>query len=836
MTTRNHVNGRPVQVAFCALISALALGPASAGQINDGEGVAVPGGAGTSALVALPHPKIGFATEVAQADAPQIFDIPAGRLDDALVTFSNQSGIQVAVGTDAVSGKTAPTVSGNMTAREALTRLLAGSGLTYQFSSAHAVSVENPNGDGTILLPIKVEGKGVPVQAQLGKTPQPYAGGQVAQGARAGLLGNQDIFDTPFNMTGYTAELMENQQSKTIADVIQNDSSAYLINAERGATQTVAIRGFNTGGNSGTLYDGLQGMSHRRFATVETLERVEVFKGANSLLTGAVGRVGGTVNLVPKRPLDYALTKLTAGYEPGSRYSTQADVSRRFGPDDMYGIRINAFYQDGESVPEGNDDNLKEASVSFDYRLDNFRSNIAFDVSDRELYGGNQLFSGVTGVPDAPDTSEAVQQSWEVTENNFIRGLLRMEYDLAENWTLYGSAGATDFDGIFLRTTGSGLNSSGDFTMSAREQRDVETNLTGATGIRGRFETASVTHKLSVETFRNLVESGRDRQDLAALNSIPTNIFNPVRQSSPNYTPLTGDVPTTFNGINDSIAVADVLGFFDERALLTLGVRHQRVYSESISATTGLQTSLYDETALTPAVGLTVKPMQGLSVYGNYIESLEQGSTAPNTAANSGEVFAPAKTKQIEFGAKYDFGDLGLTAGLFQLERPSGITDAATNVYSIDGEQRHRGVELGAFGELMPGVRVLSGLTYIDAELTKTQNGTNDGNTAIGVPEFAGVLGLEWDTPMVRGLTLSFRANYTGEQYIDSQNVKEIPSYELFSIGARYVHELGENDLVLRANVSNLLDEDYWITFPGSSNLLYYGAPRLVSFSASMTF
>lgn len=30
--------------------------------------------------------------------------------------------------------------------------------------------------------------------------PQVYAGGQVAKGARLGLLGNQDVMDTPFNV------------------------------------------------------------------------------------------------------------------------------------------------------------------------------------------------------------------------------------------------------------------------------------------------------------------------------------------------------------------------------------------------------------------------------------------------------------------------------------------------------------------------------------------------------------------------------------------------------------------------------------------------------------
>lgn len=776
--------------------------------------------------------------EVAQLQGEQNFDIPAQPLTDALVAFGQQSGVQVTVAGTVARNVSAPAVQGIMTSEQALRQLLAGSGLIYTMAGS-TVAIERPavqGADGAIVLdPVTVEGQaGTMGQAQLGNLPPAYPGGQVARGGQLGLLGNQDVFDVPFSVTSYTSELMQNQNAKTIADVVQNDSSAYSINAERSPTNTIAIRGFNTGGNSGPLYDGLDGLSHRRFSTVENLERVEIFKGANSLLTGAVGRVGGTVNLVPKRPLDTSLTQLTATYEPEARGGLQADISRRFGSDDQFGARFNGIFQDGESVPENNDDQLKEASMAMDFRSDAFRTSVILDYSGRELEAANQLFNNVASVPDAPDTGAAVQQPWEVTTNDFVRGLVRMEYDFAEDWMVHGALGATEFDGKFLRTTGAGLTESGDFTQTAREQRDVESNVSGAVGLRGQFETAFITHQLSFETTRRETESGRDRQNIAGY-SITSNIFNPVFTSQPDYTPLSGSVPTTNKSVVESTAIADVLGFFDDRALLTLGVRNQHVSSDNINATTGLTTSAYDESALTPAIGFVVKPQQSLSVYGNYIESLEQGATAPTTASNAGEAFAPAVTKQIEFGVKYDMGTLGVTAGVFQLEQPSGFTDAS-NTFSIDGEQRNRGVELSAFGQLTPDIRLLGGVTYLDAQLIKTQNGTNDGKRAVGVPEFAGVLGMEWDTPFVDGLTLSARGNHMGGQYIDSGNTKKIDSYNLFSIGARYEQKIEEQDFIFRANVSNLLDEDYWITFPGGTNLLYYGAPRVISLSATMKF
>lgn len=40
-----------------------------------------------------------------------------------------------------------------------------------------------------------------------------------------GLLGNLNVMDTPFSQTNYTAKLIQDQQARTIADVMFNDPS-----------------------------------------------------------------------------------------------------------------------------------------------------------------------------------------------------------------------------------------------------------------------------------------------------------------------------------------------------------------------------------------------------------------------------------------------------------------------------------------------------------------------------------------------------------------------------------------------------------------------------------
>ncbi|STU93921.1 ferrichrome-iron receptor [Klebsiella pneumoniae] len=193
---------------------------------------------------------------------------------------------------------------------------------------------------------------------------------------------------------------------------------------------------------------------------------------------------------------------------------------------------------------------------------------------------------------------------------------------------------------------------------------------------------------------------------------------------------------------------------------LTLGVRRQQVTTDGFNGTTGVQTSHYDASATTPAAALLVKLTDRVSVYANYIEGLSQGATAPSTAANAGEVFAPYKTKQKEVGVKFDLGEFAHTISVYEIKRPSSYTDLTTNVFSFGGEQRNRGVEWGFFGSPMKNVRLMGGIAYSDAEVTKAAVAANEGKQATGLPKWQAKLGTEWDVPAMQGLTLTANATW----------------------------------------------------------------------------
>jgi iron complex outermembrane receptor protein len=204
--------------------------------------------------------------------------------------------------------------------------------------------------------------------------------------------------------------------------------------------------------------------------------------------------------------------------------------------------------------------------------------------------------------------------------------------------------------------------------------------------------------------------------------------------------------------------------------------------------------------------------------------------------ANEGTVLAPYTSRQKEIGAKYDGGKFGASAALFTTTQP--VAYAVDNVFGTNGEQRNQGLELSMFGLPARGLRLLGGLTLLEAEQRRTAGGKYDGNNAIGVPHTQLNLGAEWDVPQVPGLSLNARTVYTSGQYADAANTQKLPSWTRLDIGANYVMRVAGRDLTFRARIDNVTDRSYWASAGGYPDYGYLvlGAPRTLSVSASVDF
>lgn len=677
----------------------------------------------------------------------------------------------------------------------------------------------------------------VKAAAEVRGQPMPvYAGGQVASGGRVGLLGNKSVMDTPYSMTSYTQELIQNQQASTVADVVANDPSVRNINPRFGRFDQFTIRGFNLV-NSEIAFNGLYGLVPTYTVPVESAERVEIIKGPNALLNGMSpsGAVGGSINIAPKRATDQDITQFTGSYVTESVLGGHLDVGRRFGTDGQFGVRVNAVRQDGKTV-FGNDQDIERnlISVALDYRGDNLR--LSSDLYHYENRGTAPLervaISGNTAVPSANRIDKNFAQKWSYADSTDSAVMFRGEYDIAPLTTAYAAWGARRGRYDFLRVSPINVNSAGNFTATTNKFLRDEDTVSSEAGIRTSFSTGFVDHAVNLNANLYRIDFGNAETELGSISS---NIYDPINRPQPN-TPGNTERPTGKTQL-ESFAITDTLSMLDERVQITLGARKQRVINISTTAS-GTRTE-YDKDAVTPTAAIVVKPFEGISVFGNYIEALAQTPSAPQNTiaspvANPGAIFPPAKSKQVEAGVKIDTGYFISTLSVFRIKRPSTYTDPVTRMYGLNGEQQNTGLEFNIFGEPMTGVRVLGGFMLLDAELTKTRGGVNEGNTAIGVAKVNVNVGTEWDLRDVPGLTLTARAIYTGDQYVNEANTSEIPAWTRFDIGSRYVFKAHGKKVTLRANIENAFDKRYWST--ASQFGLTFGTPRTAILSATLDF
>ncbi|MBB3034877.1 TonB-dependent receptor [Alteriqipengyuania lutimaris] len=657
----------------------------------------------------------------------------------------------------------------------------------------------------------------------------------VINGGSAGVLGDKPAEDLPFAVRTYDESLILNQQPLSLGEVLQNDPTIRTSYAFGNAAELFVIRGFPLYSDDIGL-NGLYGITPRQLVAPELLGSVEVLNGASAFLNGAAPGgtgLGGSVNLRLKRA-DEDLTRVTAGYREASRFGGSVDVARRFGSGGEFGVRINGAYRDGETAVDGEDRRTQVIGASFDYDGGNLRA--ALDLAYQDIRVDNlrpKVTIASAAVPAVPDADANYAQDYTYSDLTELFGFASLEYDVAPNATLYAKAGAREGDeeGIYggIQVTDA---ATGDATSGFHSYIPFEaSNQAVEAGLRVQLG-STITQEIN---FGGNIAWQEDRTAYDFFSTFATNLYAPV-QVAPQPTAFAGGdlddpYPIATRRLMSAFA-SDTFGFWDDRVLLTGGLRLQSIRQRDFSYFGGALETEYDEDKVTPVVGLVVKPVDGLSLYANRIAALQVGPSAPLDpllVTNPGETLSPRSSTQYEVGGKLDLGGLFATLAAYRIERP-GEGVLPSGEFGYLGEQRHQGVEFTLNGEVTPGLRLISGMAYTDAEL-------DGGASVAGVPEFTANADVEWDVPFASGITLTGRVVHSGEQFVDAANTLEIDSWTVFDLGARYVFAAGDTPVTLRVAVENVGNEAYWASaFDTFSNALLQGRPRTVRASISADF
>ncbi|WP_324809145.1 TonB-dependent siderophore receptor [Sphingomonas sp. LY29] len=668
----------------------------------------------------------------------------------------------------------------------------------------------------------------------------------VERGGSVGVLGEQPAENVPFQIRSYTEALILDQQPQSLGQVLENDPTVRTSYGFGNAAEQFVIRGFTLFGDDVGM-DGLYGITPRQLVAPELYQSVQVLNGASAFLNGAApggSGIGGSINLIPKRAGIQPLARVTAGYTSSGQVGVGFDVARRWN-DGAFGLRLNGAHRRGEVAIDEENRRSTVLGAGLDWRGERVRLSLDLGYQRVRVEQLRPKVTVTTFIPRVPDADANYAQPWTYTDLEDIFGIAKAEVDLSENVLLYGQIGARDGSEYGIYSGITAVAPDGEATGSALFVPRTDNNEAGQAGIRAKTAFAGTTHDLNLGA-SHVRQVNRNAYDfLGGFAPFATDLYDTPEVALPGTGFVGGDLDDPFAISRTrltSVFVSDTIGLAQDRVLITAGLRHQRVRVKGYSYADGSLEREYDEDAVTPVIGVVVKPRDGLSLYANRIEGLQQGPVAPNdpTISNPGEIFAPYKSVQYEAGAKLGFGGFNAGLAFFRTSLPSAGSVADEDNpglfrYGLFGRQRNRGVEFTIDGDVTSSLRVIAGVSLLDATLRRTPGGTNDGNRAPGVPTYLANANVEWDVPSLRGLTLTGRAVSTGKQQVDAANTLGIGRWTRFDAGARYVLVAGDRPLTLRAGVDNLFNKRYWSSaFETFGASLLQGQPRTFRLSTSI--
>jgi len=768
---------------------------------------------------------LASAQATAQATAPTYeVNVPAQPLAAALNELSRQTGTQVLASGDLVSRVNAPAVSGRLTVQQALDRLLAGSSLgASREGGAFVIRSATATDSGRTLPQVLVTADAENDSSALQKD------GTAADGYRAktvsslGPLGSMNLQDTPFSMSVVPRELMQNIQAQSPDDIYKlNPSTRTSTPQITSWSPLVSIRGFE---GSNIAEDGLRRV-YNHAAVLEDKERVEILNGLSGFLYGAASP-GGMINYVYKRPTMERLNSVTLGNYGGSQGYVHGDFGGRFDEAGRAGYRLNVVKQEGSTAIDDQKINRTLVSAAVDWQVTD-RLLLEFNaVYNKYKTAGTSAYWFFDGVPHgrAPDAKRNWSQPWVRDEFENTKLMAKATYRLNDNVTLRAAYMRDNIDRPVQDHTMNSVSSTDGYNqIRIRSGRTKDTFDAGSALADISFNTGPVAHKLTLGYYMYSDRSWSTRSNPNTGWQGPYPFNTPTYVPEPYFPPSLSAPYYSGRVVNSNYVIGDNIQFNDQWSLL-LGVNHSNIRTQSLDSTGAPSQPDYNKSRNSPSVSLMYKPVPWLTTYASYIEGLEQGGTAPDTASNFGSILAPMVSRQKEIGIKATVGNMLLTTALFDIEKAYEFTDA-NNVYTQSGRQNHKGIEFNASGKVTDKWTVVGGITALDA---KVKGSEFNGNAPMNVAKVVAKIYSEYELP-VPGLSLTGGIYYTGKQWANAANTDRLPGVTTADIGMRYATKVSGKPVTLRLNVSNVTNKSYWL------NSYYVGAPRSIAFSAQVQF
>ena len=651
--------------------------------------------------------------------------------------------------------------------------------------------------------------------------------GYNAKRSSASTKTDTELRDVPQAISVITQDQIKDQSVQSIAEAVRYVPGVQAAQGE-GNRDALIFRGNATTGDF--FLDGVRD-DVQTYRDIYNTDRIEVLKGPNGMIFGR-GGAGGAINRVSKEAGWDPISQITASYGAYDQRRISGDFGQAI--NDTVAFRINAVYENSDSYRDGVE--LKRYGVTPTITIkptDKTKITLGAEyfkdehISDRGVpsvngAGNSQLNNRPFRIGDTDQFFGNAKLSPNETETNAFNAMIEHAFD--SGLTVRNRLRYADYDkfyqNVFARNS---VTNAGTVQFGAyRDETDRE-NLINQTDLIFDVKTGSIEHKLlfGMELAKQKTDNKRFQPTTGS-----SNIATVVPASNP-FISTASFAALATNRKSD----VDVTAFYvQDQIVLTpkwqaiVGLRHDKFETDFTDKRANQNIDVSDN-FISPRAGLIFKPVEAVSLYGNYsISYVPRAGDQLTSLTITNSSFDPEKFINYEIGAKWDINpNFAFTAAVYKLERENvAVTDPAdiTKTILVDGQET-KGIELSVSGNITDKWSIFGGYAYQDGEITKQQGA---GNTAIlsgaelaQTPEHTFSLWNRYDINDTWGVALGVISRSDMYAQLPTRTVSTVlPGYT--RLDAAIFAKLNKNTR-LQVNLENLTNKEYALYAHNNNNI-----------------
>lgn len=598
--------------------------------------------------------------------------------------------------------------------------------------------------------------------------------------------------DNPQTVQVIGAEIIEQQQSIRMSDVIKNANGIYVGSARGGAQESFWSRGYDMTANN-MFKNGFR-FNGGSIPEISGLEKVEFLKGGAALLYGNVAP-GGILNMITKTPK----------FNEGGEFSIQMGSYNYYKPAfDIYGplnqsiaYRFNGSYEKSESFRDFVTNDRIYFNPSFLFLLSE-KTQITLQGDYLSADWTPDFGTGIIGkeILDLP-RNQFFGAKWSNGNTKSSSASVLVEHDFNSNWKLNFNSSFQNYDRTQKSTAQiSGLDTyavPGTWNRGLVQNKNLEKIFGDQLSLQGTFHTGKVKHQIftGVDYEYSLADNytyAFNEKAVTVNGKYDPNLYDTINLFTFNPNNQRNDIP---NATNTQIAVTETSRFggyaqdlisFTDKIKVFAGIRwswqEAQVTTTDFTKNTVTKGAKNLNRAFSPKAGVVYQPNKTTSLFGSYSNSF-----TPNTGTTVNlQPLEPSIIDQYEVGIKKDFMKglitTNITAYIIENNNlaqtaafgPDGVTpNVNSNLKELVGGTKGKGIEIDINANPMKGLNLMAGYSFNETKITKT-SGTSgsliEGDLLTRTPKHTANFSVFYKIQegFFKGISLGAMASYIGDR------------------------------------------------------------------------